>query len=609
MAWLFLLPFAVVGQDRYTAEYNYLQASDGKELGTLRFKHFFPDTSLDNAHQFFPISTNGLFGLPSAPLRFNTQVQTAGFSFFTPPYTGGFTPTYYTSKGPFADLTGYFGGKNYQLLQLFYTQTLFSRLNLSLRMDRMNNEGYYNRQSAFLQRLMSTINYANQKNSSGFTFYYYGNATRHAENGGLRDTLMTDSMAVLLKSLLKTKLSAANRDNRENTLQFQPWWCLGGNDSSGAHYLKLSSKLFTGTYKYTDSQLKTDQYYQHFYRDSSSTKDSSRVRVFRNELGYSYVTKGFQVGGGGLFESATTWQNGDSSFTNSGLYAQAGWQQKDTLGGGKFGSLRFEYITQGNNAGNYHFSGEHTLVMNQKKQRWLKVTAGAGLRNADYQYYKWNSNHFLYQQRLSPVNELKTELFYHYSKAIKITAQYLSTSNFVYFNAQALPEQYKGTVTSTAIRLQLAHTWFNHLRTTVDYTRQLTSQRLFQRVPPSITKAGVYYYGQHYNKVLEVQTGLELTVIESFQALAYMPATQAFYLQNNFTGSYPYVDYVLNVHIRPVTVTIAIRNTLQGLTGSDYGITPGYYQPDRTLWLGLRWMFYDWRKNRKFKDELPFHTI
>jgi hypothetical protein len=559
----------------------------------MRFTHFFPDTSLDNAHQFLPLSTNGLFGLPTAPLRFNPTVQGAGFTFFTPPYAGGFAPTYYSTKGPFADITGYFGGKNFQILQLFYTQTLFSRLNLSLKMDRMNNEGYYNRQSAFMQRLMSTLHYSNQKGSAGFNFYYYGNATRHAENGGLNDTLMTDSMALLLKSLLKTKLSGATRDNRENTLQFQPWWRLGGNDSTGAHYLKYTAQLFSGSYEYSDAQLKTDKYYQQYYRDSTTTADSSHVRTFRNELGYSFVTKGLQLGGGGLMEFANTWQYGDSAFTNSGVFVKAGWQARDTAGHEKNGSLRFEYIAAGNNAGNYHFSGQHTVVLDRKKQRWLHVTAGAGLRNADYIYYKWNSNHFKYQQSLLKVNELKTEFLYHYNKDIKVSAQYLSTTNFVYFNAQALPEQYLGTITNTAIRLQLGHTWLKHLRTTIDYTRQLTSKRLYMRVPPSITKAGVYYYGQHYKNVLEVQTGLELTVIESYQSLAYMPATQAFYLQNNFTGSYPYVDYVMNIHIRPVTVSIAIRNTLQGLTGSNYSITPGYYQPDRTLWLGLRWMFYD----------------
>ncbi len=591
--WLFAIPLQTTAQDRYKAEHNYLKSASGNELGTLRFTHFFPDTSLDVAHVFLPFSTNGLFGLPSAPLRFQTTLPSVGFSFFTPPYEGQLTPTYYQTKGPFVDLNGFFGGKDFQIVKLFYTQTFFSRLNLSLKMDRMNNAGYYDRQSAFMQRLMSTVNYTNQQSTIGFNFYYYGNATRHAENGGLYDTLMTDSMALLTKSLLQTHLSGASRDNRENTLQLNPWWRLGGNDSTGAHYLKLTSKLFNGLYRYTDSQLQNDNYYQHFYIDSATTNDSARVRIFRNQLGYSYVKKSMQLGAGALFEIARTWQLRDSSFTNTGLFVQGAWQKADTSANENFGALRFEYITNGNNAGNYHFSGQHTMVLDSKKQRWLRVDAAAGLRNADYIYYKWNSNHFNYQQALSKVNELRTEFTYQYNKEIKLSAQYLSTTNFVYFNAQALPEQFKGTITNTAVRLQLGHTWLKHLRTTLDYTRQLTTKRLYMRVPPSITKAGVYYYGQHYKNVLEVQTGLELTVIESFQSLAYQPATQAFYLQNNFTGSYPYVDFVLNVHIRPVTATIAIRNTLQGLVGSNYGITPGYYQPDRTIWLGLRWLFYD----------------
>jgi len=591
----FLLSIVVVkAQDHYQAEINYLKAASPSRLGPMSFTHYFPDTSLDNFHEFMPRSTNGLFGLPSAPLRFETQFQPTGFTFFNAPYQATVAPMYFKTKGPFIDIKAFSPpNKGFQLLNFLYTQNLTEQLNLSVRLDRMNSPGYYVRESAFMQRLMITSHYAHPQQRFGISLYYYGGQNRHAENGGLKDIRLNDSTAQLLKNILDMQLSAARRDFVERKAHVNTYWRLGGRDSIGAHYLQFRSTFSSSQYQYTDNGLTQDNYYANIYRDSANTQDSASHINLRHNLGYAFRKENLQLGVGAMHEFARVWQWRDSVFSNLGLYAESSWHHSDSGRVTSYGQAELEWILQGNNAGNYKFTGKHTLVKNRDKGRYFSFYGGAGQRNADYIYYRWNSNHFTYLQSLKKISELKTEVTYAHQKDIKITAQYLSTGNFVYFDQNALPVQFTGVINNTSLRLQLAHTWFKHWRGTLDYTRQITSNRGLERVPPSITKIGTYFYGQYYKNTLEIQTGLELTLIESYQALAYMPATQVFYLQNQYTGTYPYVDYVLNFHLRPVTLSVVLRNTLQGFVGHNYSITPGYYQPDRSVWLALRWMFFD----------------
>ncbi len=98
-------------------------------------------------------------------------------------------------------------------------------------------------------------------------------------------------------------------------------------------------------------------------------------------------------------------------------------------------------------------------------------------------------------------------------------------------------------------------------------------------------------------KVLSVQLGADVRYFTKYNAPAYMPAIQNFYLQPEEgkveIGGYPIVNVYANLHLKRTRFYVMMYHVNQGISRPDYFLSPHYPINPRVLKFGLSWNFYD----------------
>ena len=98
-------------------------------------------------------------------------------------------------------------------------------------------------------------------------------------------------------------------------------------------------------------------------------------------------------------------------------------------------------------------------------------------------------------------------------------------------------------------------------------------------------------------KVLSVQLGADVRYFSKYNAPAYMPAIQNFYLQPENDqveiGGYPIVNVYANLHLKRTRFYVMMYHVNQGMSSPNYFLAPHYPINPRVLKFGLSWNFYD----------------
>jgi hypothetical protein len=90
------------------------------------------------------------------------------------------------------------------------------------------------------------------------------------------------------------------------------------------------------------------------------------------------------------------------------------------------------------------------------------------------------------------------------------------------------------------------------------------------------------------------QFGVQVYTPSDYQADAYMPVTQQFYLQNDFiVRRYPVAEVFITADIKNLNVFLKMANVAQDLTAKGYFMTPYYPANQRSFIFGIKWMFFD----------------
>jgi hypothetical protein len=607
LLFLLLAVNAVWAQDNYSANENYITSRRVSQGIGFPFVTAYPDTSVDGINNMFPTNYLGNTGLASPNYILNYGTRKAGFTFYRIPYQNDRVDEqsvrFYRTQGPFADLEGIVApATTLESFRMLYSQDVWRNFNLTLKFNRYSSKGFYKRQRSFVNNFYLSNNFVTRSGRFGYDFYFLNNAFEHQENGGLRDIFLNDSTVQESKDVLPVRLSAAERDNRENTFYFKPYIRLSKGDSLGSgHFMSLNTSYAAGAYRYTDQGLAANKFYQNIFLDSALTKDSSHVMQFRNELAYCVVSKGNQssFSAGYFHELNRTWQFADSVFSNQGVRSSLRWAYRrandSLLTKNNFITvLEAAYIFSGPNTGNYKVEGRNGFITGRNGALKAGFNFLFENRSPDYNYKQWVGNHFRYHREFPDIQQLQASLTFSFRKFFETELIYQSINNPVYFDEDALPVVFRKTVNNIAAMVRLRKVFFKHLGLSVHHTFQNTSHKNIIRLPANITTGNIFFYGILFHKALQLQTGMQVTVYEPFKPYDYMPATQAFYIQNTWnTAGYPFAELYLNARIRPVTVFLKVQNIFQDYFASEYTLTRGYYQPEVSLWYGIRWMFFD----------------
>lgn len=608
---LFLFAFAVNAQVFYTTNPKYLSVKTEQNNLNSRFSYFYPDTMITSFMDYFPRNFMGTAGLPSPQYILKYGSDPIGFRLMNPPLENDQFKDqqveYYRTKGPYADLTGIAGSKEYQVFKCLFTHTYRDKVNIAVRFNRYTSKGFYQRQRTYTNNFFLSSNYSTRNNRFGYFLYILNNGNKNYENGGIRDGVLNDSTMTLTKEILPVNLSKASRDNREIKAMINPWFRLNTRtDSStkGDHYLQLKSKASFMSYRYSDFGIANDTFYKAIYLDTVQTIDSSHVFQIRNELDYSWQSRknnlGFSLGYAN--ELTKTHQFFDSVFMNqivrADLIFRKSLKPKDTLNkvARSLQSIfNADYIFSGSNSGNYKIESKTEFIFNQAKKRTAYFNILYENRNADYIYNNWVSNHFLwFNNGLGAQQQLQMKLGLKLGTLLDLSITDQNTRNTLYFDTGANPARIHAPINNLAFNVSFLKIFFKHLGIGLNYTHQTTTNSTIVRMPENIGSAKLFYHGNLFKNNLQLQIGTQVQVYDAFKSYAYMPSTQVFYLQNNFTTDpYPFLDIYIQARIRPVSFFIKMENALFGFAGPNYAITRGYYQTDRAFRFGINWVFFD----------------
>jgi hypothetical protein len=596
----------VFSQVYYSTRRDYLKVKTEQNNLVTKFNPSYPDTSIDGAHQYATRNYLGNVGLPSPVYAFGARSNEPGFALRPEPYSKdkifSRDVQYFKSAGPYADLTGVAGNMDLEMFKMLFTTTLRDKLNFTLRFNRYRSKGFYRSQQTFVNNAVFSSNYTSSSRRSGYYAYFLNNSNKNQENGGIADTSLKESNLLISKFLVPVRLSSAANDNRQNNLMLNPWLRLNRRSDStvsGDHFLQLKSMVSFNSFRYLDHAIAKDKYYGQILLDSALTKDSTNLRQLVNEAGYNFQARNgsFSIGAGYRNELNRLWQQRDSVFMNqlitADLVIRAG--RQDSAGNKSIVSaLGVRYVFDGPNKENYLIESRTRYDLFPSKKIMLFLTLSADKKNPDHIYNRWMSNHFTWKNNFRQQERTSVETGIMLGRMFRVSVIYQSLNHLLYFDKNALPAQYNGYVENTGVTVSFTKVFFRHLGVAFENIIQNTNAPEYVRVPPNIFTGRLFYTGALFKRNLLLQIGGQVQRYSSFRPYAYMPATQAFYLQDKFNSTdYPYLDVYLNARIRPVTFFVKLENVLQGYMGSGYTLTPGYPQPDRALRYGLTWMFFD----------------
>ncbi|WP_299986240.1 putative porin [uncultured Pontibacter sp.] len=176
---------------------------------------------------------------------------------------------------------------------------------------------------------------------------------------------------------------------------------------------------------------------------------------------------------------------------------------------------------------------------------------------------------------------------------VRLTGHFNHIKRHIYFDLNAVPAQYADNQQVFGAELQ-HHIRFGkiHFENFVAYTN--TSEAPVIRIPEWLFDSKLYFEGALFRNALIGQFGVQVYSPTAYMADAYMPVTQQFHLQNDFTiQPYPVTDVFITADIKNLNVFLKMANIASDLTAPGYFSTP-YYPGMRTSFVfGIKWMFFD----------------
>lgn len=596
----------------FSTESDYLKIKKEKNNLLTHFSDYYPDTSLIELSNFSPRNFMGNIGLPSPNYLINYGTSEIGFKLFQQPYSNDMfnknQVTYYKTKGPYASLTGIAGAKELQIFRLLFAQTFQNRLNVGLKFNRYSSQGFFLNQQTYVNNIFFTANFTSLNERFGFYSFIVNNSNKNQENGGIKNETLDDSTLQIDKKLLTVKLTAATRNNQETQLMFNPWFRINKRKDSifgHNHFIQLKSTRVFSNYKYKDRNVKADKYYNFFNLDSNITSDSSNVKQWINDVLYVFenVSKTKYISLGYRNELNQVWQKKDSVLTNHSIHGAFSILnnnfKNDTLKkifSSFKSSANIDYIFSGPNIGNYKVEQNSEVIINTKNKQKLFFNALYEIRNPDYIYNNWISNHFYWENnKFTSQHQFQALIGIEGGKLINGNLFYQTFNQFLYFDSLAKPKQYHSIIQNIGFSLTLSKIFFRHIGIVINHVYQKSTQQEFVRMPNNISTLNLFYSGNFFHNNLQLKFGSQLQSYQSFSPFGYMPSTQVFYLQNQSfkTQSYPFLDVYLNARIHPVSFFLKVENVLQGSVGNNYSFVKGYFQTDRAFRFGITWMFFD----------------
>ena len=508
-------------------------------------------------------------------------------------------------------------------LQALLTLNLGKKLNIGTSVDYLYARGFYNSQSAKHTDWVFFGNYLSDRHQLHL-FINPASSHTNAENGGLQD----DNYVAYPE-----RVSSRNMRSKDFPTQFEKTWnSLSGNriylnyrynlgfereteqkDSTGdnvAQFIPVSSIIYTLDYTdrkrefYSQDTARLNQFYQYAdtlnpLRNRGLSSDSTSYRSIKNTIGIS-LREGFSQWA--KFDLTAYISNDIRRFTlmDTTSTVRPNNQSSTCIGGelAKRTGKILNYNAQGSlgiagyNVGDFNLSGNIETRIPFLKDT-ASVSATGFIKNLAPAFYEqhYRSQYFWWDKNFNKIKKVYIggKLMIPHTKT-EGGLGVENITNYIYFDANGLPQQYNGNIQVLAVNLQQnfklqALHWDNQA------VYQTSSNQNILPLPAFSAYSSLYIQFV-ISKVLTIQMGANAHYWTSYYSPSYEPATQQFKIQDGDTrikvGEYPLICGFLNCHLKQTRFFLEYYNaSALFISPPEYFSIPHYPVNPTILKLGL----------------------
>lgn len=250
---------------------------------------------------------------------------------------------------------------------------------------------------------------------------------------------------------------------------------------------------------------------------------------------------------------------------------------------------------EGYNFGSSYLKGEVSEKIGNRKNTIFTLEGRFERKLPDYLEKHYSSPHFMWNNSFDPVKTLSLggslkNRKYHF----ELGGNYTLLNNYIYFDSEAMPAQWAGSVSVWTAYLDKDFYLGKHICMINKAVVQKSSNETVVSLPQVSAYNSTYFQHALFNKVLNVELGVDVYYNTKYYADGYMPALSVFYRQRQEkVGDYPFVDAFLNIKLKTVRIFVKCEHLNSGYSGSGYFNACDYPMGIRTLKFGLSWLFYD----------------
>lgn len=561
------------------------------------------DTLLNNHHKFDLLSKTqnkyqdlggtGTAALPIFSIPPHLIGATSGFNAYNVYYKENDLIRYYDTKSPFIDLFIKFGGGGRSIVNIDFSRNINSQWNFGGDVRVVNIDKQVD--SRFRgDRLVESSSYDlyTQYKTKDSTYRVMASFSRmfHKvfESGGIiTDHLDSLKQKKFYKQLFDSDAlnwleNATSQDLRQNYHLYHQLHI--SNLIQVYHAIDKNKQVIS----FDNTPLDEDStYWDQILIDEDTTRDRSRFRELRNELGikgdigkifYNLYYKRRDI------RQIPRYLRVIETFTENYI----GFDTRIGIIPGIILGARGEFLDDGK------YKAEVSI-----RQKWLTGRIGQVKYQPSFLVQDYFGNHDEWHNQFdSPIMEyLKAEGHINFWKLL--LQPHLSLSridNHIFFNLEAEPEQVDGSaeIISVGMNYHLNFARVMHVDQDLIFTTVSGTAKDVFPIPKLFINGSIYYEGDWFGDNIHVQTGFDLHWRSRYFAMAYDPVVQQFHLQQDFRlPDYALVDLFFNFKILRARFFIKFTNLLQGLQAEGYQTTPFYQAQNRVFDLGVNWQFYN----------------
>jgi len=564
---------------------NTAKASNSPD--SVLYHHFFFDNSRSLSPSF--IGTGGLGTARFQPWMPNTD--SSAIRFGMPQYEYyRFDPIQYnladTAGTRSSHIDYHLGGKKEQHITVNHQQHLRKGLRLGIAVGAHTTPGDFSRQLSSGRRIRLNSSYHDATSRYSFDASFRFFRIFNQENGGITSDSIFENASSLDARTLPIFLDNATSRFRENRYDLVQSYALSNSSIalkwSAYHEFSMSRNSFVFESVNPDSG-----YFSTFWFDSTATYDSSFFRQMTNEIGLRLVASpNFQASAGLALENSKYDLTDFDPLNYETFLATVRIQGRRGKWDWYLSTIQsFQNGLSNTRAGvTFH---DQKLGTIQTDFGWIKR------RPTEVNNY-YLSNHFSWlnyfeNEQLSFVsfNHIIPSIRLKYGGAIQ------ASNHTVFFREDALPQQFNKPVGFGTVFVQKTFR-FRKFGSVQHVVYGFTGNENVIRMPELSYFGSLFFEGSLFEKALDLRTGVDVTIWTPYNGYGFMPATGAFYLQDNKEmGGFPMAGFFADLKIKTATITIRMDHFNAGIGSREYYGAWRYPLQGRSLKVGVRWFLVD----------------